>query len=84
MMRALICHLTQDVFEHLFDPAAAFREIARTLQPGGAHVFTTLLVRKTSQLAFVHAWRLMGLLFIWWSRLNITAILYRQRDHWSR
>jgi SAM-dependent methyltransferase len=37
-------HITQDVFEHLFDPAAAFCEIARTLKPGGAHVFTTPLV----------------------------------------
>ncbi len=39
-------HVSQDVMEHVFDPAAAFREIARTLKPGGAHVFTTPLVEK--------------------------------------
>lgn len=38
--------VSQDVFEHVFDIDAAFREIARTLRPGGAHVFTTPLVRK--------------------------------------
>jgi hypothetical protein len=32
--------VTQDVFEHVLDPAAAFGEIARVLRPGGAHVFT--------------------------------------------
>jgi SAM-dependent methyltransferase len=45
-------HVTQDVFEHLFNPAAAFREIARTLRPGGAHVFTTPLVRKNEPTRF--------------------------------
>jgi len=39
--------VTQDVFEHVFGIDAAFREIARTLRPGGAHVFTTPLVNKT-------------------------------------
>jgi SAM-dependent methyltransferase len=48
-------HLTQDVFEHLFNPAAAFREIARTLRPGGAHVFTTPLVRKNEATRFCAA-----------------------------
>jgi SAM-dependent methyltransferase len=38
--------VTQDVFEHIFDPRAAFIEIARTLRPGGAHIFTTPLVNK--------------------------------------
>jgi SAM-dependent methyltransferase len=33
--------ITQDVMEHVLDPHEAFREIARTLKPGGAHVFTT-------------------------------------------
>jgi SAM-dependent methyltransferase len=32
--------ITQDVFEHVLHPAPAFREIARTLKPGGAHIFT--------------------------------------------
>lgn len=38
--------VTQDVFEHVLDPEAAFREVARTLRPGGMHVFTTPLVNK--------------------------------------
>lgn len=39
-------HITQDVFEHIFDPGQAFREIARTLKLGGSHIFTTPLVNK--------------------------------------
>lgn len=41
-------HISQDVMEHLFDPVSAFREIARTLKPGGAHIFTTPLIHKTT------------------------------------
>jgi SAM-dependent methyltransferase len=33
--------VTQDVYEHIFDPAAATREIFRTLKPGGASILTT-------------------------------------------
>lgn len=32
--------ITQDVFEHIFDPAKAAKEIARVLKAGGIHVFT--------------------------------------------
>ncbi|WP_211091469.1 class I SAM-dependent methyltransferase [Pseudothauera rhizosphaerae] len=39
-------HVTQDVMEHVFEPEKVFREIARTLKPGGAHVFTVPLVNK--------------------------------------
>lgn len=39
-------HITQDVMEHVFHPSEVFREIARTLKPGGAHIFTVPLVRK--------------------------------------
>jgi SAM-dependent methyltransferase len=39
-------HVTQDVLEHVFDAEATFREIARTLRPGGMHIFTTPLVNK--------------------------------------
>ncbi|MFZ2900367.1 MAG: class I SAM-dependent methyltransferase [Saprospiraceae bacterium] len=32
--------ITQDVFEHVLEPEKAFKEIARVLKPGGAHIFT--------------------------------------------
>jgi len=32
--------ITQDVFEHVLNPANAFREISRVLKPGGMHIFT--------------------------------------------
>ena len=32
--------ITQDVFEHVFRPDLASREIMRVVRPGGAHVFT--------------------------------------------
>jgi SAM-dependent methyltransferase len=46
--------ITQDVLEHVFDPAAVHREIWRTLKPGGCHVFTTPIYKhmvKTKQCA---------------------------------
>lgn len=41
--------ITQDVFEHVLNPEDAFKEIARVLKPGGAHVFTVpwIASRKT-------------------------------------
>ncbi|MGD9020856.1 MAG: class I SAM-dependent methyltransferase [Lysobacterales bacterium] len=41
--------ITQDVMEHVFDPARAFREICRVLKPGGAHVFTVPIVNRNSK-----------------------------------
>jgi SAM-dependent methyltransferase len=38
--------VTQDVMEHIFDPAKAFSEIGRVLRPGGAHIFSVPLVNK--------------------------------------
>jgi SAM-dependent methyltransferase len=32
--------ISSDVFEHVFNPDLAFKEIARVLKPGGAHIFT--------------------------------------------
>ncbi len=40
--------ITQDVFEHIFHPDRAIREIARTLRPGGAHIMTVPIVNKAS------------------------------------
>jgi SAM-dependent methyltransferase len=39
--------VTQDVFEHVFRPDLAIKEIARTLKPGGATLMTVPIVRKT-------------------------------------
>ena len=41
--------VTQDVMEHIFNPQKAFKEIARVLKTGGAHVFTAPLVNKTKK-----------------------------------
>lgn len=38
--------ISQDVMEHILEPAKAFSEIARVLKPGGAHIFSVPLVNK--------------------------------------
>lgn len=38
--------ITQDVFEHIFHPDKAIKEIARTLKPGGATIMTVPIVGK--------------------------------------
>jgi SAM-dependent methyltransferase len=37
--------ITQDVFEHIFHPDRAIKEVARTLKPGGATIMTVPIVR---------------------------------------
>ena len=41
--------ISQDVMEHVLDPAVAFQEISRVLKPGGAHIFTAPLVNKVGK-----------------------------------
>ena len=41
-------HIPHDVFELIFDPGQAFRQISGTLKPSGAHVSTIPLVNKAS------------------------------------
>jgi len=38
--------ITQDVFEHIYNPEKAFSEIARTLKQGGSHIFTVPIINK--------------------------------------
>jgi hypothetical protein len=38
--------ITQDVMEHIFNPARTFAEIRRVLKKGGAHIFSVPLVKK--------------------------------------
>jgi SAM-dependent methyltransferase len=39
--------VTQDVFEHIFHPDKALKEIRRVLKPGGYHIFTVPYYRGT-------------------------------------
>jgi len=43
---SIYIHITQDVIEHIFHPELVFKEIARTLAPNGAHIFTVPLLNK--------------------------------------
>jgi SAM-dependent methyltransferase len=43
---SLDLHVTQDVLEYVFDPRKVFQEIARTLKPGGMHIFSVPIVRE--------------------------------------
>jgi len=38
--------ITSDVMEHVYNPEKAFKEIYRTLKPGGAHIFSVPLINK--------------------------------------
>ncbi|WP_415375386.1 class I SAM-dependent methyltransferase [Patiriisocius sp. Uisw_017] len=38
--------ITSDVMEHIYDPEKAFKEIHRTLKPGGAHIFSVPIINK--------------------------------------
>ena len=48
--------ITQDVFEHVMHPDRAFADIARTLKPGGAHIFTVpLYPRKQTMIRAIES-----------------------------
>jgi SAM-dependent methyltransferase len=48
--------ITQDVIEHVFHPERAFDDIARTLKPGGAHIFTVpVYPRKESRIRAIES-----------------------------
>jgi SAM-dependent methyltransferase len=38
--------VTSDVMEHIYEPEKAFKEIHRTLKPGGAHIFSVPIINK--------------------------------------
>src|SRR5205823_14978448 len=40
--------LSQDVFEHIFHPDRAIKEIERVLKPGGAYIMTVPIVMKSA------------------------------------
>ena len=57
--------ITQDVFEHVFDYRNAYREVMRTVRPGGAHIFTTpkyKWLRKSQEYAVIKDGRVVHLM----------------------
>lgn len=63
--------ITQDVMEHIFEPGAAFKEIARVLKPGGAHIFTVPLINK------------IRITDVWASRDENGKIIYHHEPEWQ-
>jgi len=49
--------VTQDVMEHVYHPDKAFKEIARTLKKGGAHIFTVPIINKHKK---TEVWAVLG------------------------
>lgn len=49
--------ITQDVFEHIYNPDKAFSEIERTLKYGGAHIFTVPIINKFKK---TEKWAILG------------------------
>ena len=41
--------ITQDVFEHIYNPSLAFSEISRVLKNGGVHIFTVPIINRFKQ-----------------------------------
>ncbi len=72
--------ISQDVMEHVLNPERAFREIARALKPGGAHVFTVPLASTWTRCR-VRAGARMAVWNICWNR-GITAIRSATRGRW--
>ena len=62
--------VTQDVMEHIFDPEKAFKEIARILRPGGAHIFTAPLINKGKKSE------------VWASRGETGEVVYHHEPEW--
>jgi len=49
--------ISADVMEHVYDPENAFKEIARTLKKGGAHIFTVPIINRHKR---TEVWATLG------------------------
>jgi Methyltransferase domain len=74
--------VTSEVFEPVLDPAQGFAEIARTLRPGGAHVFTVPWYFGGRKRLFEQLAAKTGRSAIW-SQPTTTATQSMRRDLWS-
>ena len=72
--------VTQDVLEHVYDPASVFREIARTLKPGGLIFLEYLLSISTDPLKYGQDAALTASRILSTSQIS-TVILSTRADH---
>ena len=49
-MKSFDLFLSQDVFEHIFHPDRAIKEIERVLKPAGAYIMTVPIIMKSREL----------------------------------